>query len=124
MRIGKRGHHPPEVIAWDDNVAVINDDVLITSLRQHLREIADFSVEAKDFGAMDHPQVPFRKFLPQSFDQRERQFTRIVRSEKHFVLRIVEQAMAVERSVHVRIQPLQRLQNADRRSEIPVHPLA
>src|SRR5579862_5167742 len=52
-RICQRRHHSPEIIAFDSNVAVIDNAVLVLRMRQHLFQIADLHVGAKNLRA-DH----------------------------------------------------------------------
>ena len=86
----ERRHHSPQIIGRYHDVAVVDDDVLIARLRQHLRQIADLAVQAEAFRAVNHAQGLPGKFLLQLFDQRQRRLCGIVHAEEHFVLGILE----------------------------------
>ena len=59
----ERSKHAPQIIARDQNVTVIDDDVLVARLRQHLSKITDFAVEAQHVRTMHDSQLRLGKFL-------------------------------------------------------------
>ncbi len=66
---------------------------------------------------MHDAQLRLRKFLAQFLDQRQRRLVRVAHAEQHFIFWMVEQAMAAKSSIHVGIEPLERPEDADWRSE-------
>ena len=50
LRLCQRRQHAQQVVAGNQDVAVVDDDVLVAGLRQHLRKIADLAIEAERCG--------------------------------------------------------------------------
>src|ERR1039458_4819464 len=66
---------------------------------------------------MHNAQLRLRKFLAQFLDQSQRRIVSLAHAEQHFVFWVFEPAMAAKSAVHVGIEPLQRPQDTDWRSE-------
>ena len=74
VRLRREGRQDArQVVRPDVNVAVPDDDIVITSVRQKLRQIANLAVGAKILGAMDEPDRAIGKIglkLAHHFDRR------------------------------------------------------
>jgi hypothetical protein len=112
--VNKGSHYALEIARRDFYVAVIDHNVREPRLGNHLREIADFSIQPEHLGAKNETYRYIGKFDFQLLDGFNRGIIHAADAEKNFVFtRVLLVAVAGEACIHVVIETLERLQNAD-----------
>src|SRR5947207_5764953 len=98
-----------QVIRLHSDIAVVHDQVLVSSAWDHLLEVTDFDVGPEYIWANYRLNIAVGKFALQLFHAGQCRIFRIADSENNFVLRIILQAMAAEALVDLGVDSLQRL---------------
>ena len=112
------GHDVRQVMRRDNDVAVVDEDVGISRVRQHLHEVRDLAVRAEQLRAFDDADRVIREFLLKLVDGNERGVGERADAEEDLVLAcILLHAVAGECRVHLVIEAADRLEDADRRRE-------
>ena len=83
--------------------------------RQHLGKIAHFGICAHILGTDYEPDEALRKFRLQASHHFCRGIVSVLDAEQDFVLWIILQAMTAKAFVHLRVSPLERLKDGNRR---------
>ena len=94
--------------------------MFVTSLGQHLRQIADLGIRAQVLAAQHQPDRMLRKFGFKSLHKLNGRVISLTDalvdySKNNFVLRIILQAMTAQTSIHFRVRAFERLEDGDGR---------
>ena len=114
----ERSNHFSQVIARHADIAVVDDEIRVPGLRQHLQEIADLEIHSEDIAADNQPHRKLGKFRDQPFNCRHCGIVRRSYSKDDFVVRVILNTMTPQTLITMRIQAAQRLQNGNRRRKI------
>ncbi len=113
-RVGERSNHPPQIVRFHPNVAVIHQEILIFRTRKHLRQVADFSVRTQVLFTDQQTNRALWKLQLQALDNFRRRISGLANSENNLVLLIFLHAMAAQALIHFRIRTLEWLENRNR----------
>ena len=107
-------HDGREVVGRDDDVAVVDDDVGIARMRQHLDEVRDLAVGAERLRALDDADGVAGKLFLKPADSGDGGIVQRADAEEDFVFAcIFLAAVAGEGGVHLVIEAVDRLEDAD-----------
>src|SRR5947209_805674 len=116
----KRRHHATQVIRSDKDVTVIDQDVLVAGVRQHLHHVAGFAVVAQHLRAEHQPDLAGRELAHELMDGLYGRIVGLVDAKDNFVFGIILDAMAAKALIHLRVNTTQGLENGNRRSKFGV----
>ena len=66
---GETSHHSAQVVRSGNDVAIVDQNVFVSRLRQHLRQRADLPIHAQALGTRNHPHRSLGKFPLQTLHQ-------------------------------------------------------
>ena len=108
---GKRHHYPAEVIGTHPDITIVDQQILVPRLGQHLQQVADFAIHAALLRADHQLDLPLGKFAHELLDERHGGVVGVAHAEDDFVLRIILQAVAAKTFVSAGIGAQHRLQD-------------
>ena len=120
---GLAGVTAAEILRNEDTAAditVIDDDVPILRVRQHLHQIAGLAIVAQDFRADYQLDVATRELAHELVHRVHCGILSVIYAEDDFVVRIILHAMAGETLIHLRIDAAQRFKDGNRRREFRI----
>ena len=113
-RRGEAGHDVGQVVGRDDDVAVVDEDVGVTRVREHLDEVRDLAVGAEELRAFDDADGVVGELLLKLMDGGDSGVVQRADAEEDLVLACkVLAAVAREGGVHLVIEAVDGFEDAD-----------
>ena len=107
-------HHAGQVVGRHADVAVVNKDVGVARLAQHLDQVAHLAGGAQPLRALDQPDRAFGELRAQPLDLGDGGVVQAAHAEQDLELaRVLLAAVAHQAGVQARVHALHRLQDAD-----------
>jgi len=116
--VGQRRGHPAQVVGCDANVAVVDNQAVIASFRQHLRQVADLHVRAQDLRTNQQLNSAIGELPLQFLHALDCRVAGVAHPKNDFVFRIVLQAVAAKAFIHFRIGAFEGFKNRDGRQRL------
>ena len=104
-----------QVVTFDSNVAVVDDQVFETSCLDHLLKIAHLYIGAEYVWADDQLDRAVRELPLQTLHTGDSRIDWITNTENNFVIEVVLQTVTAEALIDFGIDSLERLQDGNRR---------
>ena len=103
-----------EVAGRDEDVGVVDEDVLVARVREHLGEVGELAVGAEALGALDEADVDVRVVDAEAGDLGDGGVVERADAEEELEgAGVVLRAVAGEAGVHARVDALDGLEDGD-----------